>query len=61
MRSGQRPTDLPGVLSDLEERVRRLEHARDTVVGNWVVEQNDAGELVARHAPSGATTVVAVP
>lgn len=47
------------------ERLERLETRTRVVVGPpghaWVVEVNPAGELIARHAETGAVTVLAAP
>lgn len=49
------------VLQDLLDRLRRIETRRTATVGDWVIEQDPLGRLVARHAPTGTVTVLASP
>lgn len=53
------------ILVSMLERLERLETRTRVVVGPpgraWVIEVNPAGELVARHATTGAVTILAVP
>lgn len=60
-----RERSLEDLLTAMNDRIRRLEHRTAAVVGSgsaaWVVEVDTAGRLTARHAASGAVTVLAAP
>lgn len=53
------------LMRDIVDRLRALEHRTSVVIGTaphaYVLEVDQAGQLIARHAASGAVTVVAVP
>lgn len=65
MKARRRPETWRELVRDLDDRLRVLEHRPVVVVGtppnSWVVEVDDAGRLTARHAATGAVTVIAAP
>lgn len=57
-----RPKTITLWIEQLDARLRRLELARRTTVGPYVLEiRVPDGALVARHAVTGTVTVVALP
>ncbi|GAA3172871.1 hypothetical protein [Nonomuraea salmonea] len=63
MRAQRRPATAAEIVRDLDDRLRKLEHRRGTMVGipphAWVVEIDSQGRLIARHAGTGQVHVVA--
>lgn len=61
MKAADRPDGPAVLLSQLEQRLRLLEHAQTLVVGPWRLTVDDAGALVASHSVTGAVRVLALP
>lgn len=56
---GSVETRLGTTLRSFNDRLRALERARKVTIGNWRLEVDEHGSLVATDIPSGDRTVVA--
>ncbi|GAA2685460.1 hypothetical protein [Nonomuraea recticatena] len=58
-----RPQTPAEILRDLDDRIRVLEQRNSVVIGvapnAYVIEVDDVGRLTARHATTGAVTILA--
>ena len=52
---------LEDLITQLLDRVRRLEHRRRVLVGPYLLDVNEDGQLTARHSETGTVTVIASP
>lgn len=56
-----RPVTLLELLERLSRRVRTLETRRTLSTGEWVIETDPAGNLVARHTQTGTVATIGIP
>lgn len=50
--------ELRSWMQQVEDRLSRLEGARSVTVGGWVLQQDDAGDVVAVNATSGVSVTL---
>lgn len=51
--------ELRSWMQQIEDRLTSLEGRRSVTVGGWVLAENAAGDVVARHVASGTEVVLA--
>lgn len=59
--TGRTPRTVEALWQWMVAELDKLGRRRYLDTGSWVVEENDAGALIATHASTGAQVVIAAP